>query len=121
PVVNEVWKQWKSSGTKGIKLLHDNARLHNHPDVINYLTQEDINLMTYPPFSPGLVPCDFWLIDYIKRNLTDQTNENLLARGISKIIKNIAEEEFKKPFDKLIERMELYINNYGNYFGCLIK
>ena len=26
PVVKEIWKQRKSAGTKGIKLLQDNAR-----------------------------------------------------------------------------------------------
>jgi DNA polymerase elongation subunit (family B) len=40
PVVKEIWKQIKSSGTNGIKLLHDNARALIHSDVINYLTQE---------------------------------------------------------------------------------
>jgi hypothetical protein len=46
-----------------------------------------------------------------------------LARAINKIVKNIseAEEEFKKPFDKLLERMELCINNHGDYFEHLIK
>jgi hypothetical protein len=38
-------------------------------------------------------------------------------------VKNIseAEEEFKKTFDKLLERMELCINNHGDYFEHLIK
>ena len=55
-----------------------------------------------------------------KRNLTDQANEKSLARAITKIVKNIP-EEFKKTFDKLLERMELCINNHGDYFEHLIK
>ncbi|CAF2977648.1 unnamed protein product [Rotaria sp. Silwood2] len=75
PVVKEIWKQRKSAGTKGIKLLQDNARPHIHSDVINYLTEEDIIIMSHPPYSPDLAPCDYWLNDYIKRNLTDQSDE----------------------------------------------
>ena len=66
PVVKEIWKQRKSAGTKGIKLLHDNGRPHIHSDVINYLTKEGINIMPHSPYSPDLAPCDYWLNDYIK-------------------------------------------------------
>ena len=121
PVVKEIRKQRKSNGTKGIKLLHDNASPHRHSDVINYLTEEGINIMPHPPYSPDLAPCDYWLNDYIKRNLIDQPNEKSLARAVSKVMKNIPEEEYKKTFDKLLERMELCINNHGDYFEHLIK
>jgi hypothetical protein len=36
-------------------------------------------------------------------------------------VKNILEEEFKKSFDKLLERMEVCINNHDDYFEHLIK
>ena len=75
-------KTRKSSGTKGIKLLHDNAQTHTHSDVINYLTEEGINVMPHPPYSPDLAPCDYWLNDYIKRNLTDQPVEKSLVRVV---------------------------------------
>ena len=77
--------------------------------------------MPHPPYSPDLAPCDYWLNDYIKNRLTDQPDEKSLARAVSKIVKNISEEEFKKTFDKLLERMELCINNHGDYFEHLIK
>ncbi|CAF4963301.1 unnamed protein product, partial [Rotaria socialis] len=54
PVVKEIRKQRKSNGTKGIKLLRDNASSHRHSDVINYLTGEGINIIPHPPYSPDL-------------------------------------------------------------------
>ena len=51
-------KRW-SNGTKGIKLLDDNAGAHRHSDVINYLTEKGINIMAHPPYSPDLTPCDY--------------------------------------------------------------
>ena len=120
PVVQEIRRQRKSSGTKGIKLLQDNARPHRHSDVINYLKKQGINIMPHASYSPDLAPCDYWLNDYIKRNLTDQPNEKSLTRAVSKILKNIPKKEFKKTFDKLLERMELCVNNHGDYFEHLM-
>ena len=42
------------------------------------------------PYSPDLVPRNDWLNDSIKQNLTDQPNEQSLARAISNIIQNIS-------------------------------
>ena len=78
--------------------------------------------MSHPPYSSDVAPCDYWLNEYIKRNLTDQPDEKSLTRAmVSKVMKKIPKEEFKKSFDKLLERMELCINNHGHYFEHLIK
>ncbi|CAF1140319.1 unnamed protein product, partial [Didymodactylos carnosus] len=81
PVIDEIRKQEKSSRTKCIRLLHDNGRSHIHRDVIDYLTEEGIEIIPHPPYSPDLAPCDFWLNNYIKINLADQENEESLARA----------------------------------------
>ncbi|CAF1115050.1 unnamed protein product [Rotaria sp. Silwood1] len=120
PVINEIRKKEKSSRTT-YKMLHDNGPPHTHPDVIDYLMEEGIEIIPHPPYSPDLAPCDFWLNDYIKNKLTDHTNEESLAQEVSTIVKNIPINEFKKTFDKLLERMKLCIGNNGDYFEHLIK
>ena len=77
--------------------------------------------MLHPSYSLDLAPCDYWLNDYIKRNLPDQSDEKSLARAISKAMKKKSERRILKTFDKLFERMELCINNHGDYFEHLIK
>ena len=77
--------------------------------------------MPHPPYSPDLAPCDYWLNHYIKQRLTDQVDEKALARAVSMVVKNIPEKEFRKTFDKLLERMELCISNRGDYFEHLMK
>jgi len=47
-------------------------------------------------YSSDLAPCNYWLNDYIKSNLTDQPDEKSVARAVSKVVKNIPEEEFQK-------------------------
>ena len=57
----------------------------------------------------------------MKRNLIGQAVEKELASAVSKMVKNIPEEEYKKTFDKLLERMEVCINNHGDFVEHLIK
>ena len=121
PVLNEMRKQGKSSRLKCIKLLHDHGPPHRHQDVIDYLTEECIQITSHPPYSRGLVPCDFRLNDYLKNHLTDQENEESLAQAVSRIVKDLPEEEFKKTFNKLLQTMELCIKNNGDYIEHLIK
>ena len=88
--------------------------------VEDYLKEEGITLMPHPAYSPDLSPCDYWLNDYIKRNLADQKSRNSLHNAVSNIVFNIPDKEYKKAFNKLIERMELCIENNGDYFEHLI-
>ena len=57
----------------------------------------------------------------MKCSLIDEANEKWLAFVVSKVMKNIPEEEYKKIFEKLIEKMKLCINNHGDYPEHLIK
>jgi len=121
PVIEELKYQRPNSGVRGMKLLHDNAKPHVASEVKNFLKKEGLNVMPHPPYSPDLSPCDFWLFDYIKRNLQDETNKDSLFKSITKIVENIPEKEYKKTFERLIERMQLCIENKGEYFEHLMK
>ena len=66
PVIDEIKNQRPFLGTRAIKPHHDNGKAHIHEDVVNYLESEDITIMSHPPNSPDLAPCDFWLFDLIR-------------------------------------------------------
>jgi [histone H3]-lysine36 N-dimethyltransferase SETMAR len=118
-VVREIKKQRPKTGTRGVKLLHDGASPHDNQEVRDYLKEEGVGLIPHPAYSPDLSPCDYWLNDYIKSRLEDQKDEKSLFKAVSKIVNNIPKEEYKKTFDKLIERMQLCIDNNGEYFDHL--
>ena len=77
-------------------------------------------MIKHPPYSPDLAPSDFWLIDYVKSNLDDQPDEKALDRAVSRELKNILIEEYKKAFEKWIERIEFCIEVEGDYFEHFI-
>lgn len=120
PVLEEIKKQRPSQGLHMIKLHHDNGKPHAHKDVVSYLESEDVTIMPHPPNSPDLAPCDFWLFDLIKQNLDDQDNAESLYEAVVKFMKSLKKEEYKKTFDKWIERMELCVNHQGEYFEHLL-
>ena len=114
-------KQRKKSGTKSLKLLHDNARPHSTEDVISYLESEKIGIIRHPPYSPDLAPCDFWLFDEIKRKLKDAKSAKSLRMQITKILNRIPKKSYQKAFQKWKERMQCCLDNEGDYFEHLIN
>ena len=44
----------------------DNAPVHNSILVTDYLAKMGINTVPYPPYSPDLAPCDFWLFPKLR-------------------------------------------------------
>ena len=92
PAFKELEKQRKQYGTKNIKLLHDNAKCHANEKVYNFLEKHGVKLIKHPPYSPDLAPCDFWLFDFIKRNLESYEDEESLLSAVTAILRNIAEK-----------------------------
>lgn len=121
PLLSSVKRERKASGLRGIKFHHDNARPHVAKCVQTYLEEQNLQIMEQPPYSPDLAPSDFWLFDYIKQQLEDHTSVESLMRQITKILHSTPKAEFRKTFDKWLERMQLCIDNQGNYFEHIIK
>lgn len=121
PVVCAIQKQRSKTGTKSMKILHDNAKPHVAKVVQEYLNSEGIGRIDHPPYSPDLAPCDFWLFSKIKLHLTDHKDVQSLKKQITEILSGIPKEEWLKTFQKYLERMQLCIDNKGDYFEHLIK
>lgn len=120
PVVKGLREQRPNAGLKGLKLLHDNAKPHVKAEVVSYIQTQGLQLMSHPPYSPDLALCDFWLNDYIKRYFEDYTDEDSLFKAVVKVLKRIPEKEYRKTFEKLLERMHMCIDNHGDYFEHLM-
>ena len=121
PVVSTIKTRRPKSGTTNMKILHDNARPHVTKMVKNYTKEEGLSIIDHPPYSPDLAPLDFWLFDYIKQRLRDYNDAESLKNAITRILLEIPKEEYLKTFHKWVERMQLCVDNQGDYFEHLIK
>ena len=121
PLVDEIRQQRPSYGTDRIVLHQDKAKPHVHRHVSEYLPSESITTIPHPPNSPDLAPCDFWLFDLIKRDLSDQNDAQSSHNAVTEFMYSLSTEEYRKTFDKWIERMQLCVDNHGHYFEHLMK
>ncbi|UYV78080.1 hypothetical protein LAZ67_16000042 [Cordylochernes scorpioides] len=63
PAVFEKVKQSRPRAQlREVLLHHDNARPHTSAQTLDFLANSGVQLVTHPPYSPDLAPCDFFYI-----------------------------------------------------------
>ena len=70
-ILREFKKRFRRKRPALLKLAQwrfhqDNAPVHNSILVTYYLTKMGIKTVPLPPYSPDLVPCDFWLFPKLR-------------------------------------------------------
>ncbi|CAH1969153.1 unnamed protein product [Acanthoscelides obtectus] len=93
-----------------ITLHQDNASSHRAQKTRQYLTEENVELLDHPPYSPGLSPNDFFTFPKIKNRLRDQRLQS--PEEAVDAFKNA----WNKCFENWFERMQMCINLRGEYF-----
>jgi len=90
-------EKWR---TKSWFLLHDNAQAHRSVLVKDFLAKSNVTTLEHAPYSPDLVPADFYLLPQIKSTLKewcycDATETNKNAR---KELKMLLQNDFEECF-----------------------
>ena len=57
-----------------------------------------IKTVVYPPYSPDLAPCDFWLFPKL-RGFCYETIEEM-KEAVTKVIDTLTQEDFHEAFQK---------------------
>ena len=73
PSTKMSWNDFKN-GSRGAwrdiaddwVLQHDNAPAHTALSIREFLAKKNIPVLTHPPYSPDLAPCDFYLFPKLK-------------------------------------------------------
>jgi len=120
PMVARLKEQRPKSGTRGIKLLHDNARPHVASATREFIRSSGIELLGHPAYSPDLAPCDYYLFDFIKQRLGDVDNQEQLLQSVTAILTEMPRQEYFHTFEKYVERLKHCISVEGDYFEHLI-
>ena len=61
-----------------------------------------IKTVPHPPYSPDLVPYDFWLFPKLRGSRYETTEE--MKEAVTKVIDMLTQEDFHGAFQKLLER-----------------
>jgi histone-lysine N-methyltransferase SETMAR len=87
-------------------LLYDNAPCHRSREVNDFLTENGVQVVPHPPYTPDLAPSDFFLFPKLKKYLRGHifASEKELKQTVSYYLNRIQETAFKNAFDNWIKR-----------------
>lgn len=114
-VIGEIRKTQKK---RRIILHHDNASSHTSAQTKEFLTDQNIELMGHPPYSPDLAPNDFFLFPHTKNKLRGQrfSTPEEAVDAFKMHVLEVSQSEWKKCFENWFKRMQKCINLNGEYF-----
>ena len=72
-----------------------------------------IKTVPYPPYTPELAPCEFWLFPKL-RGCRYETSEEM-KEAVTKAIDTLTQDDFHGALQKLLERYKC-IAARGDYF-----
>ncbi|CAH1957479.1 unnamed protein product [Acanthoscelides obtectus] len=108
----------KINPERRIILHQDNASSHGAQKTRQYLTEENVELLDHPPYSPDLSPNNFFTFPKIKNRLRGQrfTSSEEAVDAFKNAVLDLPANEWNKYFENWFERMRMCINLRGEYF-----
>ncbi|CAH1992572.1 unnamed protein product [Acanthoscelides obtectus] len=107
----------KINPERRIILHQDNASTHTSQKTRQYLTEENVDLLDHPPFSPHLSNNDFFTFPKIKNRLRGQRFQSSeeAVDAFKNAVFDLPANEWNKCFENWFERMQMCINLRGEY------
>ena len=117
-VVGKIHEQHPTVGTQRTLLLHDNASAHKAKVTTTFLSEQGIQVLDHPPYSPDLAPCDFWLFPVLKEKLAGRKFDRVqdLAKAVRSELSGLPKTDYQRALENWRRRLELCIRANGEYF-----
>ena len=83
-----------------------------------FLAENKIALIPYPPYSPDLELCDFFLFPKMKLKLKGRRFVSIddIQAETQKVLDALTEKDFQEAFQKWRRRWDRCLHEGGNYF-----
>ena len=104
--------------SRGVILLHDNARPHVAKIVQKALAHKRWEVLPHPSYSPDMSPCDFHLFGPLKKFLKGQrfdSDADVMA-SVTKWFKEQPKSFFSDGIRRLPKCWDACLNAYGDFF-----
>jgi histone-lysine N-methyltransferase SETMAR len=90
-MVAKVFPRGRIPHTGRLQLYLDNCRVHFSTATEQFITENQIEYVHHRPYSPDLVPSDFWLFGHVKISLVGQIFDELeqLLEAITEFVNEI--------------------------------
>ncbi|CAH1111595.1 unnamed protein product [Psylliodes chrysocephalus] len=99
-------------------LQHDNASSHTAQQTVEFLCENNIIGIKYPPYSPDLAMCDFWLLFNLNKHLRDRrfTTEDEIDEAIHQFFESISKDDWLQTIKLWMLQLKKCIDIGGDYF-----
>lgn len=103
--------------TKGVILLHDNARPHTAKVTKEKLTRFRWEILEQPAYSPDLSPCDFHIFGDLKKNLKGRKfpSDAAVQEAVCEWVRSQPKEFFEQGIRRLVSQWKKCLANHGDY------
>jgi len=104
--------------TKGVRLLHDNARPHVARNTKALLDKFGWDILPQPPYSPDLAPSDYHLFTNLKKHLGGKRlnlDEEVKTVVMEYLEKEVDGEFYDAVIQKLPDRLQKCLDMNGDY------
>ncbi|GFX26602.1 mariner Mos1 transposase [Trichonephila clavipes] len=102
----------KSMVSKGVLLLHDNARSRTSRKIRELIESFGWEVLKHAPYSPDLAPNDWSTFSSTSNVFSDNEEVKVV---VNSWLSNQAADFFEEGFQNLVLRYDKYINKLGNY------
>jgi histone-lysine N-methyltransferase SETMAR len=104
--------------TRGVTLLHDNARPHTAVATTSHLQHFKWEILQHPPYSPDLSPCDYHVFGPFKKALKGHRflSDDDLKQSVTRWFKCQPQHFYDKGIRALVNRWNQCLDAHGDYF-----
>ena len=110
----------KANSRRRITLQHDNASTHTSAQTTAFLSTQNIDLKSHPPYSHHLVPNGFFLFPYVINKMRGQSfptpEEAVDAFRMLVLEILVPQSGLQKCFNNWFKHMQKCIDHDGEYF-----
>jgi histone-lysine N-methyltransferase SETMAR len=103
--------------SKGVLLLHDNARPHSAKATQELLQQFQWTILQHPAYSPDLAPSDYHLFPALKQYLSSQRfeSDDDVTTAVKQWLCRQGTDFYHEGIEKLVVRYDKCLNLFGDY------
>ena len=113
----EIRSRRRGQLSKGIVLLHDNARPHTAAHTVETLQKLNFEVLAHPPYSPYLAPSGYHLFGTFKEALRNRrfTSNQELKEAVLAWLAAQPKTFFSEGIKKLVQQWKKCIETQGDY------
>jgi len=99
-------------------LHHENAQAQTAHSIQVFLASHGIPVVQQLPYSPDMVPCDFWLFPHLKTVLNGKRFEDIdaIKKNATSTLNIIPKDSFQKCFQQWQDCWKQCVSSQGEYF-----